>query len=116
MKNVSTKEIPREKWGSFLDDFSRDHEGEMVSVQVYGDGTGTSHVVACGLLFGGAAADFPGNQESPVISVMAGADPGDHVEHIVTEPCRLRLESNGTGHLALYIGATDGSTTVVRFW
>ncbi len=115
MSNLSTKEIPRERWEAFLDDFSRDHEGEMISVQVYGDGSGSSYVVARGLSFGGAAAGFPGDRESPMISVIAGSDPNDHVEHIVTEPCRLRLESNGTGHLALYINATDGSTTVVRF-
>jgi hypothetical protein len=115
MKNVNTKEIPRDQWESFLEEFSRDYEGQLVSVQVYGDGTGSSHVVARNLPFGGAAAGRPRDGDSSMISVMVGTDPSDHVEHIVTEPCRVRLESNGTGQTALHIDAVDGSTTVVRF-
>ena len=108
-----SQEIPRGEWLSFLDGFSRQHEGWLVTVEV-AEGQGVSGVEAEGLKFEGVTPEESEGHDR--ISIALGKDPDDHLTHFVTDPLRLLfLETKSGGHLGLQIEAADGSRTWIRF-
>ena len=107
------REIPRGEWLSFLDGFSRQHEGWLVTLEVPEE-QGRSEVEAKDLKLEGIT---PAHSEGhDRISIALGLEPDDHLTHFVSDPIRLTfMEEEGGGHLGLQIEAADGSRTVVRF-
>lgn len=109
------REIPKTGWDDFCDDFSRLHEGELVNVEIFGDGTRVKKTLAKNLPLGGVSADFEPDFHGQTVSVIAGEEPDDHLTHIVEAPKRLSIEETEEGeHKALRIEAEDGSSVVVR--
>ncbi len=107
-----TREIPRNDWINFLDSFSRQHEGWLVSIE-QGSPTATIGEVQ-NLPLAGVSTDHLGTQDEVYISVGKGTD--DHLTHAVTQPRHLRFIVTESGaHEALEIDSADGSRTVVRF-
>lgn len=90
---MKTREISREQWVSFFEEFSRRHLVGLATVAVLEDRLG-AQVEASGL-------PFPG--------VVLGK-PGDHLEHPVRAPRRAWLEIDEDGAEAvLQIEASDGT-------
>ncbi|HKW25558.1 MAG TPA: DUF5335 family protein [Terriglobales bacterium] len=107
------QEIPRGEWLSFLDGFSRQHEGWLMTLETSGDRS-TSGVEAENLKLEGITPEH--SEDHDRISIALGKAPDDHLTHLVSDPIRVVFLETKTGeHAGLQIEAADGSRTVVRF-
>jgi hypothetical protein len=106
------REIPREEWANYLDTFSRQHEGWLVTVEVLGTEIG-AQVEAEEKHLEGITAELKGGGED-LISINVGRTPAEHVTHNITAPTHVRIEQAENGaDLALQIESSDGTTTLV---
>ena len=110
---MSTQEIPKDKWRAFFDGFSREHEGWLATLEVFGADVGAQEE-AHELSFEGISLNADqGDQESLVISV--GKSGEDHVSHMIDDPQHVWLQqSTGGTDSALEIEGRDDSKTLVR--
>jgi Family of unknown function (DUF5335) len=107
------REIPRGEWLSFLDSFSRQHEGWLVTLEVP-TSEGSEAVEAENLKLEGITPEH--SEEHDGISIALGTAPDEHFIHFVSDPIRVSfLETKAGGDVGLQIEAVDGSRTVVRF-
>ncbi len=107
---VNTREIPREQWRSFLDDFSKKHQGEKVSVEVLDRDLGPQREVE-NLPFVGISADEKAGEH--VIAVMVGEQPSRHEEHLINNPAHVRIAEGKKP--SIEIEPSDGPKTIVQF-
>lgn len=108
MKN---RQIPRAEWYEFFQEFSRSHEGWLVTVRVMNQRIG-SQVEARQLPLEGIVAD----PEATSISIHLGRSPEKHVEHPVEKPLQVWLELEEDGaERALEIVSETGTKTVLEF-
>jgi hypothetical protein len=107
------REIPRDEWAGFLDSFSRQHEGWLVTVEVLGTEIG-AQVEAEGKPLEGITADLKAGGED-VITIILGGGPRGRVTHNVTQPAHVRIEqTEGGADMTLQIESGGGVTTLVR--
>ena len=107
------REIPREEWAEFLDIFSRQHEGWLITIEVLGAEIG-AQVEAEGKPLEGITAELKGDGDD-LISITVGLTPAEHVTHNITAPTHVRIEQAENGaDMALQIKSSDGATTLVR--
>jgi hypothetical protein len=108
------REIPRDEWVEFLDSFSRQHEGWLVTVEVLGAEIG-AQVEAQELPLQGITAELKGGDED-VISVILGGGSAERVTHNIKGPTHVRIEQTKDGaDMTLQIESDDGVATLVRF-
>lgn len=108
---MTVREVPRQEWNAFFDQFSRIHANEPVDVEVRGDqGEGT---IA---------------RDMPLQGITAGADPGtktieiivgqpkneDLVSHTIATPVHVRIDESADQDNLIEIEDRDGVTTCVR--
>jgi hypothetical protein len=106
------REIPRDEWVEFLDSFSRQHEGWLVTVEVFGAEIG-AQVEAEEMALEGITADLKGGEDA--ISIILGKRSAEHVTHNITQPTHVRIEQAENGaDMALQIESRVGVTTLVR--
>ena len=111
---MSTQEIARDEWASFLDRFSKQHEGWLVTLEVFAPDLGAQEE-ATELPLEGISLSSSG-QEPDTIAISVGKEPGDHVTHTVTEPERVWLEQTTEGaNAALEIESKNETKTLLRF-
>ena len=108
-----TVEIPTNQWTRFFDDFSKAHEGWIVTVEVLGRTIGGQEA-ASGLPLVGLGADTKDGERR--VEVMVGRQRESHATRIIEKPRRVWLEqSDVPGYDAVAIAGDDGTTTIVRF-
>jgi hypothetical protein len=106
------REIPKAEWIQFLDEFTREHQGWQVRVEVQDAGAGPQ-VEADGLPLQGVAADH--RRGAPDVAIIVGEESNPAVTRIIHGARRLRVEETAAGNIAaLEIDAGRGSKTVVR--
>jgi hypothetical protein len=111
---MATREIPREEWVEFLDGFSSQHEGWLVTVEVLGTDIG-AQVEAEEMTLEGVTADLKGGG-SDVISIIVSRGGAERVTHNVTGPTHVRVEqTEGGADMALQIESGGGVTTLLSF-
>ena len=111
---MPTREIPRDEWKTFLDSFSRQHEGWLATLEVLGADIGAQQEARDLPLEGVTASSRDGAPETIVISLGNTAD--DHVTHTITKPTRVWLEQTPQGaNAALEIESADQVKTLLRF-
>ncbi|HUS10595.1 MAG TPA: DUF5335 family protein [Pyrinomonadaceae bacterium] len=111
---MATKEIPREEWTRFLDTFSRQHEGWLVTLEVLAVDIGAQQEASNVPLEGITTTSI--DDESQSIAINLGKTPEDHVTHTITEPTRVWLEQTSEGaNAALEIESGDEVKTLLRF-
>jgi hypothetical protein len=111
---MSTREIPREQWIKFFDDFSKQHEGWIVTLEVLGSDIGDQEESA-GLPLIGISADLKDRENR--IEIMTGGRPETHMTRIINTPTRVWLkEPEEVAHEAIDVESEDGTTTLLRFW
>jgi len=111
---MKTQEISKEEWTEFFDSFSREHEGWLVSLEMFSPEIGAQVVEQELALEGITAAgdETAGN----TIMIMIGTKADDHITHSVTSPISVSLEQTDEGaDAALAIKSGDGLTTLLRF-
>lgn len=112
---MNTREIPREEWQGFLDDFSKRHEGESVTVKVLagemGDQTVVGHWPLKGITYDGETGSLD------AITVIAGDERPTHdLNHIVPSPSRVLLAESDDGEpQGMKIESDTAPSTLLTF-
>ena len=99
------RQIRRTEWRTFFDQFSRRHDGWLVSLEC--DRVGTAFR---DLPLRGIAAD------ERTIEIFAHGPDGSHVTHVVRRPTLVVAEETSEGgDVAVTITNAEGQRTVVQF-
>lgn len=108
---MKTREVSREQWTDFFEDFSRRHIGWPSRVIVVGERLG-AQVEAYGLGLLGVYYETGRN----AITFLLEKNPSEHLEHPVRAPDRVWVEVAENGdEAALEIEALDGTKTILEF-
>lgn len=111
---MPTQEIPRDEWKTFLETFSRQHEGWLVTLEVLSTEIGAQQE-ARDLPLKGITISSKGI-EPETISISLGKTPEDHVTHTITNPSRIWLVQTSQGaNAAVEIESLDEVKTLLRF-
>jgi hypothetical protein len=109
---MKTRDIPHTEWSSFLDSFSRMHEGWLVRVEEIGMPAGPTAVEARDLPLLGASYDHTDDS----IGVAVGGQDGEHLTRVVRRPSRVAIEQTDDEiDQALLIEAGTRPATRVSF-
>jgi Family of unknown function (DUF5335) len=108
-----TQEIPRNEWPEFFNRFSRQHEGWLVTLEVFSPDFGAQEEVHDLPLEGIAISE---NDNAGAIAISAGKTSDDHLTHTVVAPLRVWIEKTFQGaDEALEIESEDDTKTLLRF-
>ena len=111
---MQTRQIPKSEWPAFLDGFSRQHEGWLVKLEIFGSEIG-AQVEATGLTLEGLTDEWNEVSGNTII-IATGSAPDDHITHSISRPTEVSLEQTDEGaDLALSIKAADGTTALLSF-
>jgi Family of unknown function (DUF5335) len=111
---MQTQEVPKHEWVPFLDDFSKRHVGDRVTVEVLGAAVGSQRAAEA-LPLVGVSVDLRDGGDNEQIEVIAGDSPHAHVMHAIPRPSQVRLARGDNGvDEALQIESEDGVATLVR--
>ena len=109
---MHTTEIPRREWTHQLDQFSKAHDGWLVSLNVAAADKGAQAEFRLLPLVG--VTSEPG--EAGTISIGVAEPTGQQVTHTIHSPRRVWIEKTDSGADAmLEIEATDGTKSTLRF-
>lgn len=111
---MAYQEIPREQWKDFCDEFSKQHEGWLVSVEIVDETGEPNHeVIASELALWGVTVDEL--QDQTEVHIIAGDQPR-HVTHVIRDPAAIGFEQDEQGgHTGLRIDTQEGPSVLVRF-
>jgi Family of unknown function (DUF5335) len=111
---METREIPRKEWRSFFDIFSRQHEGWLATLEIFGQEDVGQQEPREVPFKGITLTSVVG--ESEAIALNLGKTPEDHVKHTIIEPTHVWLAQTPEGaNAALEIESADETKTVLRF-
>ena len=109
---MTNQEILPEQWTPVLDDFSKQHQGWITTVEIIG-AAGDQVEVSGQPRLGISAAV---KDREAVIEVMVGDRPEGHVTHIIDAAKRLWVKpAEAPAHEAIKVESQDGTTTLVLF-
>jgi hypothetical protein len=109
---MRTVEIARSDWSEALEEFSKIHEGWLISLDILSPDIGAQPEVS-DLALIGATLDAP---DGATLTVAAGRSADDHVRHPIQAPRRIWIERTDAGaDAALGIESADGTKTILRF-
>jgi hypothetical protein len=108
-----TREIPRNEWIKFFDDFSKQHQGWVVTVEVISPELGDQEE-ADGLPLVGISADAKDGENR--IEIMVGGKPEAHLTRIIESPTRVWVkQAEEEAHEAVDVESEDGTKTILLF-
>lgn len=111
---MKTRKIPQTEWLDFFNRFSRQHQGWIIDLEVYGADIGAQYEER-ELALEGITAEW-NEGEGYVIAIMTGAERTHHITHSINHPTEVGLEQTDQGaNVALSIKSADGTTSVVKF-
>ena len=110
---MKTKEIPKNEWPKFFDIFSRQHEGWLVTLEIFGTEFG-AQVQERELAFEGIVDEWDEVQGDQIV-IMVGEKPEDHITHSITRPTQVSVEQNEGVNAVLAIKSADGVMVLMRF-
>jgi hypothetical protein len=109
---MKEREIRPSEWNSFLDTFSQQHEGWLVTVEEVSTGGGAPRVEARELPLQGLFA----NPHEHSISIAVGRTPEHHLTHTVSQPVRIVVVQTDAGvDQGLTIERQSGRSTRIKF-
>lgn len=107
------RDVPRSEWREFLETFSRQHEGWLVTIEVIGAEIG-AQIEAEEKPLEGITVELKG-EDRDSISIAVGMTPVERVEHNIMSPTRVRVEQSESGtDMTLQIESQDRATTLLR--
>jgi uncharacterized protein DUF5335 len=109
---MKTRDIPRPEWSSFLDSFSRVHQGWLVRVDEIAMPAGPTAVEASGLPLLGVSYE---RSDDDIVIALAGQ--GDaHLTRVLHRPSRVAIEQTDDGiEQGVRIESESGPATRVTF-
>lgn len=110
---MKTRELQRTEWPGFFDSFSRQHEGWLTTLEIFGPEIG-NQIEERDLTLEGVTAELANAGDK--IEIMLGAKPNDHITRTISAPAQVSLEQTDEGaDVALAIKTQEGTTTLLRF-
>jgi uncharacterized protein DUF5335 len=110
---LTTREIARQEWPDFFDEFSREHEGWSVTIERLDPALGDQIEVE-NHAFQGIVAERKG--EPKVIEIFAGSTAKESSTHVIQNPARVWIEEAGeNAGVAVEIESEDRVKTLLRF-
>lgn len=110
---MSTREVSRNEWTRFFDVFSKQHEGWIASLEVFGDQIG-AQAEAVELPFEGISVSAEDEPQSLVINLGRTAE--DHISHTIERPRHVWLRQTEEGaNDSLEIVEEGNQKTLLRF-
>ena len=110
---MPTIEINRDKWREFFDDFSRRHQGRLVTIEMLGPDLG-DQVEASLLPLEGIVVES-GDGSELQIEIIVGEKPDSHISHTISSPSSIWQKQTDEGaDEVLEIESADG-TVLLRF-
>jgi len=111
---MDTQGLPREEWGAFFDDLSREFEQGLVTVEV--SGVGLPHATLFeSLLLLGIQLNTKGS-DAGSITIMGGQDADAAISHTVAGPTQVNVARDAHGVVAaVQIDALDPAQTRIHF-
>lgn len=111
---METQEIPRDDWLGFFDTFSRQHEGWLASLEVFGPDIGAQEQTD-ELPFEGISITTS-KSDPEAIAISLGKVPEHHLTHTIAKPKSVWLQQTTEGaDAALEIESEDDAKTLLRF-
>lgn len=111
---MQTRQIPKNDWPMFFENFSRRHEGWVVKLEIFDSEIG-AQVEGTGLVLEGLTDEY-NEMTGNTITIMAGNTPEDHLTHSISHPTEVSLErTDGGADAALAIKSADGTTALLSF-
>lgn len=108
---MQNRDIPRNEWVHFLDQFSRGHRTEVVGVQVTEAGV-KNQAEARDLPLIGISADLKHGDEDTV-EIMLGDTNSPPFNHLLSHVQRITLQQNDKGEdSGLLVEGKDGAATL----
>ncbi|HKZ78826.1 MAG TPA: DUF5335 family protein [Pyrinomonadaceae bacterium] len=110
---MKTRVLQRTEWPDFFDSFSRQHEGWLTTLEVFGPDIG-DQIEERDLTLEGVTAELADAGDK--IEIMLGNKPNDHITRTISAPADVSLEQTDEGaDVALAIKTQNGTTTLLRF-
>jgi hypothetical protein len=110
---MQTRDIPREQWIRFFDDFSKNHEGWIVTMEVLGADIGAQEE-ANNLPLVGISADVKARENR--VEIIIGGRPDVDVTRFIERPKHVWVkEPRVPGDEAMEIESEDGIKTILNF-
>ena len=111
---MKIKEIPKEEWAQFFDAFSRQHEGWLITTEIFRNDIG-DQVQERELEFEGITDEWDEVSGNSII-VMTGGNRDVHITHSITLPTHVSLQQTDEGaDAALFIKSAGGTIECLRF-
>lgn len=110
---MNIKEIPKDEWSKFFAAFSRQHEGWLVTMEMFGTEFG-AQVQERELAFEGIVDEWDEIQGNQIV-IMVGEKPDDHITHSIPHPTQVSVEENEGVNAVLAIKSADGVIALLRF-
>ena len=111
---MDTQGLPREEWGTFFEDLSREFEEGQVTVEVSGDGLPQTTLIE-NLPLLGIQLNTKGS-DAGSITIMAGQDADAAISHTITNPTQVNVARDAHGEVAaVQIDAPDPAQTQIHF-
>jgi hypothetical protein len=108
---ADTDELPRERWRTYFDDFSRGLARTQATVEIDGPDLG-AQVQAEGLLLNGITYD---DRDDVLVIGLSPGGPTESLEHLVSNPRRILVESSkGVLPATIEVEDAEGRQTLVR--
>jgi hypothetical protein len=108
---ADTGELPRERWRTYFDDFSRGLATTQAAVEIDGPDLG-AQVQSEGLLLNGITYD---DRDDVLVIGLSPGGPAESLEHLVSSPQRIRVESSdGILPSTIEVEDAEGQQTLVR--
>jgi Family of unknown function (DUF5335) len=110
---MQTRDIPREQWIRFFDDFSKSHEGWIITLEVLGADIGDQEEVN-NLPLVGISADVKARENR--VEIIVGGRPDVDVTRFIERPKHIWVkEPRAPGDEAMEIESEDGIKTILNF-
>ena len=111
---MPTQEIPREDWSNFFKVFSRQHEGWLATLEIFGPDVGAQEE-AHELPLEGISIASRGS-DADAITIHLGKTAEDHITHTIIKPEHVWLEqTDGGANAALEIESENQNKALLRF-
>ena len=102
---MPTREIGRDRWQTFFDEFSQSRQGALVTIEVIENAQDAPDYEATRLPLTGISYD-PKGSGAGHIEIMAGTEVGDNVTHVVTQPVHV-YHKEGAGLISDEVNADE---------
>ena len=109
---MSTKEIQRGEWSEFFDSFSKQHQDQLVTIEVLGE-VG-DQVEARWLPLEGITVES-GHGGEAQFEIIAGERPDSHISHTITSPMRVWFKQTGEGSGEALEIESESGTVLLQF-